>query len=207
MDMNNELMGNKKIDFMEVSQGLACWESCNPQESNVYAAYVKVRVLIKHEDYIAISRLRDFIKALFQTNEVHEASDGSWSDITFTICKQNLSVQKEAEEWLANCTILNTYSAYFTATTGIYKIRILYGINSYENEAEMQKAMDGEIFSKKDFCYSENLAINDIVYVNTSAEKELGTNPLIIAQDAHRWYAYNLFYSKLSEKLYEKLNG
>ncbi len=212
MEQNNSATASPSVDFLDAQQGLAYWDNCALQTGSVYAAYIKIRVFVKHQDLIAVVRLREFIKSLFGVSEVFEEPEnacamGNASDITFTLVRKDISLEADAERWLTCCTILNTYREYFTATTGIYKIKILYGINAYPDTAQLEQSVLQDILPAGNYNYTENLAINDLVFSHTCAKTELGANPMRIShgftphspQDI--WYAYNLLYSKLAERL------
>ncbi len=209
-----DITDNKKealVDFFNAKQGLACWKKCKEYNGNIYIAYAKIRVFIMHDDYIAIDRLREFIKTLFKVNDIFEKHDigtsTSYSTVTFTVFKQFEELENNAEVWLTSCTLLNTYRDFFIKTTGISKMKILCGINSYESKEETEKAITQDILSEENYSFAENLAINDIVYSSTSAKGEISSDAMISLPNfssettKYRWYAYNLFYAELSENL------
>ncbi len=202
------------VDFFDAEQGIACWNRCITCEGNVHVAFAKIHFFVKHDDFYAVERLREFLKALFCTHEVYEepANAGSActsNEITFTVVKPEISLQQDAEFWLTKCTVLNTYRAYFTATSGLTKIRILCGIYSYETQEEMNRGIEADILNGDGYLYTEHLAINDIVYANTGAKDEVPAYPVDRVRgysakcSSQRWYAYNLTYTKLSEDLME----
>ncbi len=205
---------NKKetaVDFFDINQGLACWKSGRVYSGNIYTAYAKIRVFLTYEDYISVDRLREFIKTLFETNELFEEFEKSPLSFTFTVLKKDISLKDDAEKLLTKCTLLNTYREYFTATTGISKIKILYSINLYDSREDMDKSVNDDIISNEKYIFPENIAINDVVFENTGAKEELGQNATLLdvspAGDKHRWYAYNLFFSKISENLRNELKA
>ncbi len=215
-DISNE---NDAINFFDAAQGVKCWRKCKPQSGSIYVTYAKIRLIVSHDDDVSIGKFREFIKELFNTNNIFEESKtaystyGSPSNVIFTIFNPDSPLQKDSEEWLTNCTILNTYREYLVATTGICEIKILCGLKGYDNEAQMRSSISDSIVSNRYVEFTNDLAINDLIRINTSAKKELGENPqtlshyLLSSYNQDKWYSYNYTYTKLSENLRKRIDN
>lgn len=207
------------INFFDAAQGLKCWRKCKPQSGSVYVTYAKIRLIVSRDDDVSVGKFREFIKELFSTNNIFEESKtayatyGSPLNVIFTIFNPDSPLQKDSEEWLTNCTILNTYRDYLVATTGISEIKIICGLRAYDNEAQMRSSIRDHIVSNQHVEFTNDLAINDLIRINTSAKKELEENPQTFSQyfssiyNQDKWYAYNYTYTKLSENLRKRIDN
>ncbi len=199
-------------DFFDAEKGLAYWNKRKTYNSAIYAAFAKIRIFISCEDCNSIDKFKEFIKSLFAVQTLSEHYDGQTAShlriYTFTLYKPFDTLEGNAEKWLTCCTLLNTYCDYFinASTTGIAKTRILCGINAYDDSQALDAGISGEILSDEGFPFTEDLAINDIVYESTVAKNELAPKVFLPLPQAggdgqHKWYAYNFLFDKLSDAL------
>lgn len=193
------------INFLDVAQGLECWKQCKSNNRSVFVGYVKIRVEISNQSDQLLERYRKFLMELFET-EIIFAEDISVGYMNrydrlhnriyvFTVLVDNVPTKEDTENLLDDCITLNTYSTYFISNTGFEDIQIVCGIKCYNSYLEMS------LNYKKDFVengvqFIGSLAIDELVKINTSAEKELKNN---IAQKG--FYPYNYTFTKLEKNL------
>lgn len=199
------------VNFYDVAQGLKCWKKCKTDEREVFVAFAKIKLEVSYGEISTINKFREFIKIMFDTDNVYENRNVNYSSsgsttVVFTIVDYNVPSKNDSEEWLNRCVLLNTYRDYLIEKTAINKLQILCGISCYENEAQMRSAICNDIIAKHNMTFNENLAVNELIKINTSANKELvDTQPIYRMTMSYspdsRWYPYNLVFKKLSANL------
>ena len=150
---------------------------------------------------------------MFDTDNIYEyrniilSSFGSTS-VTFTIVDYNIPTKGDSEEWLNRCILLNTYRDYLISKTDINNLRILCGIYCYENETKMRSSVFNKIINRNNMLFNENLMVNELMKINTSAEKELiDTQPIPIGTSNSNWYPYNIVFTRLSANLQKRIDN
>jgi len=207
------------VNFYDVAQGLKCWKKCKPDEREVFVAFAKIKLEVSYSEISTINKFREFIKKMFDRDNIYEYEDrnGNYSlsgliTVVFTIVDYDVPSKDDSEEWLNRCVLLNTYRDYLIAKTAINKLQILCGISCYKNEAKMRSAICDDIINHK-IPFNENLAVNELIRINTSAN-----NGLVDTLPIHRmttldnrpeckWYPYNLVFTKLLANLQKRIDN
>lgn len=202
MDLNNE--DAEVVDFFDVAQGLKCWKQCKSSyRKEVFAGYVKVKVEISNKSNQLLERYRKFLIELFGTESVF-AEDRTIESFcnycgtrayVFTIIVGDVSTKEDTEDLLDDCIILNTYSNYFERKTGFRKIHIVCGMVRYDSWFEMSLNCKKDIVEKQ-VPFIGNLVVDELVKINTIAEKELKNRI-----SGTGFYPYNFAFTDLGENL------
>lgn len=204
---NNDL--NKAINFLDSTQGLKFWKQCKSYNSNVFVGYVKIKVKMSNESTQLLEQFENFLMELFNSKSIF-IEDYSKDNrvliygcpydkkgfIFFTIIDYEVSQKKLVQRLLDNCITLNTYQNYFINKADFKNIQIVCGMECYKNSFEMS------LYSKKDILEKEvrfmdnvSLAIDELVKINTSADKELKN---VAVSD---WYPYEYTWTRLEKNL------
>ena len=111
---------------------------------------------------------------------------------------------RDTQNFLDDCVVLNTYNDYFIRKYDFKSIQIACGMESYNSYYEMSLKCKKDILDKKVQFSSLNtsnaLMIDELVRMNTDAEKELKG---IFSQN--RFYLYNFVFTKLKENLAKRI--
>ena len=201
--------GDDVVNFLDVAQGLKCWKQCKSNNRKVFVGYIKIRVEISNESNQLLERYEKFLFELFDTENIFAEDIYSygrynlWSRqqnraYIFTVIVGNVPTKEETENLLDDCITLNTYSAYFTSKTGLESIQIVCGMKCYDSCFEMSLYCKKDIVEKQ-VQFIDALAIDELVKINTSAEKKLKN-----IFPRHGFYPYNIIFTKLEKNL-EKL--
>lgn len=204
------------VNFYDVAQGLKCWKKCKSDEREVFVAFAKVKLEVSYGEFFTINKFREFIKKMFDTDNIYEDRSVNYSlssstTVVFTIVDYDVPSKDDSEEWLNRCVLLNTYRDYLIEKTAINKLQILCGISCYENESQMRSAICNDIIANRNMTFNESLAVNELIKINTSANKELvDTQPIYRMTMSYisnsRWYPYNLVFTKLSANLQKRID-
>lgn len=196
--------GDEVVNFLDVAQGLKCWKQCEPYSGEVFAGYVKIRVVISNKSDQLLERYEKFLFELFGAESIF-AEDIGYNNryyiysrnrtYIFTVIMGDVPDKKDTENLLDDCVTLNTYSDYFTSKTGFESIRIVCGMERYDSYFKMSLNCKKDIVEKQ-VEFSAPLAIDELVKINTSAEKKLKD---ILPQ--HGFYPYNLIFTNLEKNL------
>lgn len=204
------------VNFYDVAQGLKCWKKCKSDEREVFVAFAKIKLEVSYGEFFTINKFREFIKEMFDTDNIYEDRSVNYSlssstTVVFTIVDYDVPSKDDSEEWLNRCVLLNTYRDYLIEKTAINKLQILCGISCYENESQMRSAICNDIIANRNMTFNESLAVNKLIKINTSANKELvDTQPIYRMTMSYisnsRWYPYNLVFTKLSANLQKRID-
>ena len=196
------------INFLDAAQGLECWKQCRTDGKDVFVGYVKIKVETENESDQLLERYRNFLSELFDTDlifvEQQQSSSGTLYSLAkrtfvYTVITDNIPTKKDTQNLLDNCVILNTYSLYFTNKTGFDNIQIVCGMEQYDSRFEATLKCKNSILEKRVY-FSEDLAIDELVKINTSAEKELkDTYP------QNDFYCYDRVYTQLEKDLEKRI--
>lgn len=173
---------DETVNFLDAAQGLDCWKQCKISRGKVFAGYVKIKVEISNESDQLLVRYEKFLLELFGTDSIF-VEDGGYSSIhrhrlqqyrtyIFTVIVGNVPTQEDIENLLNDCVTLNTYSIYFKSKTGFEDIQIVCGVECYDSCFEMSLNYKRDIVEKR-VQFNDALAIDEIVKITTSAEKDL----------------------------------
>ena len=167
-------------------------------------------VIIKLED-VQNTALIDFIEEVFCDESIVSYSNKNsyWNrnDITLIIRNYNMPKKDDINELLDKCVLLHTYLSYYFKELGEVKdYNIFYRVDMFDNKLELCGKVDdirltGYRYISPYSISSSCLHINNLVIVNTEANKRVQENP-------HDDYTeYNIVYTKLSENLKKEVNG
>lgn len=192
------------VNFLDVAQGLECWKQCKSYHEHVFAGYVKIRVEISNESAQLLERYGNFLVELFGTESVFAENIGYTNSYymysrnrtyIFTVIVGYVLTKEDTENLLDDCVTLNTYSAYFISKTGFQSIQIVCGMERYNSSFEMFLNCKKDIVEKR-VRFIDSLAIDELVKINTTAEKELKN---IFSQ--YGFYPYNFTFTNLEKNL------
>lgn len=192
------------VNFLDVAQGLECWKQCKSYSGKVFVGYVKIRVEISNESDQLLERYGNFLVKLFGTESIFAENMGYTNSYymysrnrtyIFTVIVGDVPTKEDTENLLDDCVTLNTYSAYFTSKTGFESIQIVCGMERYNSSFEMFLNCKKDIVEKR-VQFIDSLAIDELVKINTTAEKELKN---IFSQ--YGFYPYNYTFTNLKHNL------
>ncbi len=196
------------INFLDAAQGLECWKQCRADGKDVFVGYVKIKVETENESDQLLERYRNFLSELFDTDLifVEQPQSGFYTlsgyakrTFVYTVIIDSIPTKEDTQNLLDNCVILNTYSLYFTNKTGFDNIQIVCGMEKYDSRFEATLKCKNSILEKRVY-FSEDLAIDELVKINTSAEKELkDTYP------QNGFYCYDRIYPQLEKDLEKRI--
>lgn len=196
------------INFLDAAQGLECWKQCRADGKDVFVGYVKIKVETENESDQLLERYRNFLSELFDTDLifVEQQQSGFYTlsghakrTFVYTVIIDGIPTIEDTQNLLDNCVILNTYSLYFTNKTGFDNIQIVCGMEQYDSRFEATLKCKNSILEKRVY-FSEDLAIDELVKIKTSAEKELkDTYP------QNGFYCYDRVYTQLEKDLEKRI--
>ena len=196
------------INFLDAAQGLEYWKQCRADGKDVFVGYVKIKVETENESDQLLERYRNFLSELFDTDLifVEQQQSGFYAlsgyakrTFVYTVIIDSIPTKEDTQNLLDNCVILNTYSLYFTNKTGFNNIQIVCGMEQYDSRFEATLKCKNSILEKRVY-FSEDLAIDELVKINTSAEKELkDTYP------QNGFYCYDRVYTQLEKDLEKRI--
>lgn len=151
----------------------------------------------------------DFIEKIFDkenilyngiSNQLIWASNSA-HDVIITITDYDMPNKSDTEELLDKCVLLNTYlSGYFSVCGYISKYDIFYRGDYFEEKFDLFGSQPikgpGTVCS-----YRNSLFINELVRINTEAEKKVDKNW------SSEYTEYNYIFTKLKENLIKEANG
>lgn len=193
------------INFLDAAQGLRCWKSCKPGRGQTFVGYVKIKVKISNDSDQLLERYGKFLFELFDTENIfvesavrynnYRYSLQSIQDYVFTVISGIVPTKEDTQNLLDDCVMLNTYSNYFISKTKFEKIQIVCGMKAYDSFLDMLLNCKKDIVEKQ-IQFTDSLAVDELVKINTSAEKELKG---ILRQG--ELYPYNFIFTKLGKDL------
>lgn len=196
------------INFLDAAQGLECWKQCRADGKDVFVGYVKIKVETENESDQLLERYRNFLSELFDTDLifVEQQQSGFYAlsgyakrTFVYTVIIDSIPTKEDTQNLLDNCVILNTYSLYFTNKTGFDNIQIVCGMEQYDSRFDATLKCKNSILEKRVY-FREDLAIDELVKINTSAEEELkDTYP------QNGFYCYDRIYPQLEKDLKKRI--
>lgn len=195
------------INFLDAAQGLECWKQCRADGKDVFVGYVKIKVETENESDQLLERYRNFLSELFDTDLIFVEQQSGFCmlyghakrTLVYNVIIDSIPTKEDTQNLLDNCVILNTYSLYFTNKTGFDNIQIVCGMEQYDSRFEATLKCKNSILEKRVY-FSEDLAIDEHVKINTSAEKELkDTYP------QNGFYCYDRVYTQLEKDLEKRI--
>lgn len=153
-----------------------------------------------------LERYRKFILEIFDTESIFIEDIGySYSrhmyslqqnrTHIFTVIVGSVPTKEDIENFLDDCVTLNIYSAYFISKTGFENIQIVCGMKCYDSYFEMSLNCKKDIVEKQ-VRFIDSLAIDELVKINKSAEKDLKN---VLSKNG--FYPYDFTFTKLKKNL------
>lgn len=196
------------INFLDVAQGLKCWQQCKADHRSVFVGYVKIRVEISNKSDQLLERYEKFLIELFGTESIFVedynmgypnncllSCQQQCRGCTYTVIVGDIPTKDDTENLLDSCIILNTYSAYFVNNTGFESIQIVCGMECYDSYLEMSLHCKKDIVDKR-VRFMGPLAIDERVKINTTAKRKLEDNCF-----PNEFYPYNFIFTELKKNL------
>ncbi len=192
------------VNFLDVAQGLRCWKCCKPYSGQTFFGYVKIKVKISNNSKQLLEKYGKFLFELFGTEGIFLDGASCYNsyinmaciqDYVFTVMVGIVPTKEDTENLLDDCVTLNTYSDYFMSKTGFENIQIVCGMKRYDRYLDMLLNCEKDIM-KKQVQFTEPLVIDELMKINTSAEKELKD---IFSHNG--FYSYNFTFTKLKKNL------
>lgn len=206
----NVISKSSDLNFMDSAVGINYYnQHKGMQNKKVFLGLIKIKLV----NVVSLALL-DFIKerlndgAINLTIEVSRISDKNFNvDLTARVF--DVPTKEDTQELLDKCVMIYTYLGYYHLTIqSLRSFDMFYGLYCFEPN-EKWKTYDYDyqltVYNKK----INSLIINELVYINTSANDEKLENASI-----SRWssigntqeaYYYNYFYKKLKENLQKGL--
>ncbi len=192
----------ENVNFLDAAQGLKCWRKCKSGSGEAFVGYVKVRVEASDQSGRILEQYRTFLSELFCTDTVF-VEDNTYLN-PFNYANSNyrkrefiytvIVYDEDAQNLLDDCVTLNTYSIYFTNKTGLERIRIVCGMESYDNHLLAATRCKRDILEKS-VPFDYDLAIDELVKTETDADKEP------ISRDSKGFYRCDFIYKDLEQNL------
>jgi hypothetical protein len=217
------------VNFLDAAQGLKCWTQCKDDTKEIFIGYVKIMVELNNDyrhtsngitnhvinanglsDEIIrlLEQYQRFLSELFDTDLIFIEQQQTANTLimgytrrtfVYTVIIDSIPTKEDTQNLLDNCVILNTYSLYFTNKTKFDSIRIVCGIERYDSRLEATFKYQNSILRKL-VRFSENLAIDEFVKINTSADQELKDS-----YPKNGFYGYEHTYTKLKKDLEKQI--
>lgn len=128
-------------------------------------------------------------------------ANSSARDVIITITDYDMPNKSDTDELLDKCVLLNTYlSGYFSVCGYISNYDIYYRGDYFEEKFDL--FVSQPIKGPGIVCsYRDSLFINELVRINTEAEKKVDKNGF------SEYTEYNYIFTKLKENLIKEANG
>ncbi len=210
---------DETVNFFDAAQGLKCWKQCKIHKGKAFVGYVKIRVETANGTDVKSDSLFDrygmFLSELFGTESIFVENTcagylnsyfmyGSTQTCIFTVIVGNIPTKRDTQNFLDDCVVLNTYNDYFIRKHDFKCIQIVCGMECYNSCYEMSLKCKKDILDKEvqfsSLNTSDALVIDELVRMNTDAEKELKG---ILPQNG--FYPYNFMFTKLKENLAKRI--
>ena len=186
-------------NFLDNAQGIDFWKHHTANKGDTFVGYVKIHLEIKNENESFLVRFENFLIELFKTKTIFVKKNYSYnyysSSYCFTVIVYDVDKKEDTENLLDDCIILNTYRKYFVNSKIFDAIKIICGLKCYDSNFSMSLNIQEDIINK-DFNYIEYLAIDDLVKINTSANKKLDN-----IRSQYGLYPYNYVFTELDKNL------
>ena len=205
---NQKEKEDETANFLDVAQGLKCWKQCKADGKSAFVGYVKIRVEISNESNQLLERYGKFLSELFGVESIFaeevitgfircfDMNSRSYIRVfIFTVIVGDVPTKEDTQNLLDDCVTLNTYSTYFTNRTGFKNIQIVCGMQCYDSRFEMFLNCKKDIVEKQ-VQFKDSLAIDELVKINTDAEKDLKD---ILVRDG--FYPYDFTFTQLKNNL------
>ncbi len=207
---NGKKVSHKKethgINFMDSAQGISFWNKCREKPEEFWIGYVKIKISSNNQGYDlsrVIEKFRNFIGELFsnctissekKSNHFYAFGKPIYNACEFTVLDFNIPLQKDIENLLNLCIILNTYSQVYFEQEYSCKISIYCGAKVYQSKSDVSlNKIENDI---RGIRFEKSLAIDELVKINSSADEQIDWN-----HDVYGFYPYDYTFKKLEKNL------
>ncbi|MGN0813349.1 MAG: HNH endonuclease [Candidatus Coproplasma sp.] len=184
----------KGVNFFDHSAGIAYFNEC--KKKNFFIGVIKI--ILNSVKEVAIL---DFIREVLSDYKVSIKKDNySNKNFVITVNIFDVSTKDFTQRILNDCVLLNTYLNYFFLAKGyIGSYSIINSLYCYDYRFDECDFVEPKI----SFNYLRNgLIINELVRINTNAEKEeLSKYYTDYSNEKNSYWEYNYFYTKLANNL------
>lgn len=191
VDSNNK-EEDTSINFYDSAAGIRFYKSLKCiQNKKVFVGTVIIDLF-----GIETPAVIDFITELF-CNQV--VTYGTRNNAFVVIVKDhNMPSKENTAELLDQCVLLNTYLSCYFKNNGIIKdYQIFYGIHNFDDKMKTLSSANDMVGN-----ISYPFLINELIRINTKAQKELGTTkPITYDKFRNAVYEYDYIFTKLAENL------
>ena len=161
------------INFLDAAQGLRCWKSCKPGRGQTFVGYVKIKVKIPNDSDQLLERYGKFLFELFDTENIFVESAVRYNNYRYSL--------QSIQDYV------------FTVISGIVPTK--EDTQNFLDDCVMLLNCKKDIVEKQ-IQFTDSLAVDELVKINTSAEKELKG---ILRQG--ELYPYKFIFTKLGKDL------
>lgn len=196
---------NDNTDFLDHSSGIRLFEKLKGiQNEQRFVGSVFIKL-----ENIKNTAIIDFIEELFDEENISfDVKENFYSTIT-TVMLKNYDIRSKEyiSNLLDNCVVLNTYLGNYFMGDIISNYDIFYRVDCFSKKSEMY-AYDKKI----NFNYTNNmrcencLHINELVVLNTNAEKDIQLVTDYSGNLKKKDYTYDYVYTKLKDNLIKEVS-
>ena len=190
--------GDDVINFLDSAQGIDFWKHHTANQSKVFVGFVKIQVEVPNDKTSFLNRFENFLIELFETKAIFVKEENYYyysKRYCFTVLIYDVDKKEDTENLLDYCIILNTYRKYFEGKNLIKSLKIICGLKCYESNFAMSLNIQDEVINR-DFEFIDVLAIDELVKINTTANKKLSDT-----QERYGLYPYNYVFTELDKNL------
>lgn len=190
--------GDDVINFLDSAQGIDFWKHHTANQSKVFVGFVKIQVEVPNDKTSFLNRFENFLIELFETKAIFVKEENYYyysKRYCFTVLIYDVDKKEDTENLLDDCIILNTYRKYFEGKNLIKSLKIICGLKCYESNFAMSLNIQDEVINR-DFEFIDVLAIDELVKINTTANKKLSDT-----QERYGLYPYNYVFTELDKNL------
>ena len=190
--------GDDVINVLDSAQGIDFWKHHTANQGKVFVGFVKIQVEVPNDKTSFLNRFENFLIKLFETKAIFVKEENYYYDLKrycFTVLIYDVDKKEDTENLLDYCIILNNYRKYFEGKNLIKSLKIICGLKCYESNFAMSLNIQDEVINR-DFEFIDVLAIDELVKINTTANKKLSDT-----QECYGLYPYNYVFTELDKNL------
>lgn len=197
---------DSKVNFMDSASGVRFFKKLKGiQNKPRFVGTVVIRL-----KNIQTTALIDFIEKLFGNDNIsYSLEEKYYSSETKIIVKNyDMSHREDIQEMLDKCIVLNTYLSHYFKGEYVEGYDIFFRVDYYKekwdmylNAQKIQLTNQNYGFTNLISSLTDKLYINELVIVNTDAEKDVTANKY------GEFTEYDFTYSRLEKNLEKEVNG
>ena len=178
--------------FLDVKVGIKHWSHCLPEQQKYFVNYIKIQITKSYQMVEFFSAFRQFAEELFQ---IPVCFSKDCSELTFIDMDE-----KDPQEILDDCIILNTYAQHYFELHYGCKIQICCGRLEYGSKANVQLKLLANRLEQIKVPHEYALSIDENMKLQTKA-KNVAQSPVLLAQSVNGFFPYNYTLTKLRKSL------